>query len=139
MVGKAREFAIRKHSGQVDKAGVEYWKHPEFVASQLEDEKLKCVGWLHDVLEDTETTEEELRKEFGNEIADLVDILTHKDGEGYYEYVDRVAKNSEAKKVKLADIKHNMDLSRLPEVTEKDIERIKKYKKALLLLNGGAE
>ena len=86
-------------------------------------------------MEDSNITAEEIRSQFGDEIGDAVDAITHREKESYMEYVKRVAKNPVVKAVKIADLRHNMQLSRLPVVTDKDIERVeKKYKPALAYL-----
>ena len=134
-VKMAEEFAAKKHFGQTDKAGVAYIEHPKAVAAKLDGEKEKIVALLHDTVEDTDATVEEIRLLFGNEIAEAVSVLTHDKNEPYLEYIKKIKDNELAKKVKLADLSHNMDLSRLPKVTEKDLERVeKKYKKAIEIL-----
>ena len=135
MVKKAEEFAKKAHEGQFDKAGKPYITHPQAVAAQLDDEKAKIVAFLHDTVEDTETTIEEIRAVFGEEIAVAVDLLTHKDGVDYFDYVLGTKNNELARKVKVADLAHNMDLSRNPNPTVMDLERIEKYKKAYALLS----
>lgn len=127
---KALEFATEKHSGQVDRAGKPYIEHPKAVAKMLLKDDEKVVALLHDTVEDTDATIEEIRSKFGDKIADAVDCLTHKDGVPYMEYVKGIKPNELARKVKMADLTHNMDVRRLPEVTEADEKRIKKYKKA---------
>lgn len=132
----AEEFAEKKHSGQVDKAGIAYIEHPRAVAAKLDGEKEKIVAFLHDTVEDTDATIDEIRSIFGDEIAEAVSYLTHEKGTPYLEYVKRLKQNELARKVKLADLSHNMDLSRIPNVTEKDRERVeKKYKKAFEILS----
>lgn len=136
IVEKAYELAKKAHAGQVDKAGVDYIRHPLAVSRNeiLVSEEEKCVALLHDVLEDTDVTEEEIRKEFGDVIADGVVAMTRGKKERYEEFILRAKKNPIARKVKMADLSHNMDLSRLPEVTEKDLKRLEKYKRALEVL-----
>lgn len=129
-----RAYALAKaaHSGQVDKSGADYIGHPVTVASFVETETQKAVALLHDVLEDTNVTEDELRSLFGDEITDAVVTLTHQKGEVYMDYVARIAQNPLAKTVKMADLRHNMDISRLKKVTERDLARVhKKYEPAL--------
>ena len=133
---KAYEIAKRAHLGQVDKAGEDYIKHPEKVASFVETDEEKAVAYLHDVIEDTELTLEDLHEyEFSKEVIEAVDIITKKKGEGYQSYLNSVKKNKLARAVKLADLRHNSDLTRLTKVTEKDIERKEKYQKAIDFLN----
>ena len=133
---KAYEIAKKAHLGQVDKAGEDYIKHPEKVASFVETDEEKAVAYLHDVIEDTELTLEDLHEyEFSKEVIEAVDIITKKKGEDYRSYLNSVKKNKLARAVKLADLRHNSDLTRLTKVTEKDIERKEKYQKAINFLN----
>ena len=133
---KAYEIAKRAHLGQVDKAGEDYIKHPEKVASFVKTDEEKAVAYLHDVIEDTELTLEDLHEyEFSKEVIEAVDIITKKKGEDYQSYLNSVKKNKLARAVKLADLRHNSDLTRLTKVTEKDIERKEKYQKAIDFLN----
>lgn len=127
----AYELAKRAHSGQVDKAGVSYIDHPVAVSDMVYPEKEKIVALLHDVVEDTGITIACLRVLFDGEIADAVECLTRKAGESYNEYIRRVAQNPIARHVKIADLSHNMDLSRLPVVTDADFKRNEKYHKAM--------
>lgn len=131
---KAEAFAREKHNGQVDKSGAPYIEHPIAVASKLDGEIEKVVAMLHDTVEDTSATIEEIRSEFGNEVADAVDVLTHDKGVSYMEYIRGIWKNSLARKVKMADLEHNMDLSRLSSVGEADLKRLEKYKAAYKIL-----
>jgi len=130
----AEIFATEKHKGQVDKAGVAYIEHPRAVVAGLDGEKEKIVGWLHDVVEDTDTTIDDIRSKFGDEIAEAVDRLTHRKGVPYAEYIAGIRKNELARKVKMSDLLHNMDLSRLSVVTEKDLQRVEKYRMAYVML-----
>ena len=133
---KAYEVAKRAHLGQVDKAGEDYIKHPQKVASFVKSDEEKAVAYLHDVIEDTELTLEDLHEyEFSKEVIEAVDIITKKRGEDYQSYLNSVKKNKLARAVKLADLRHNLDLTRLTKVTEKDIERKEKYQKAIDFLN----
>ena len=133
---KAYEIAKKAHSGQIDKAGEDYIKHPEKVASFVETDEEKAVAYLHDVIEDTELTLEDLYEYgFSKEVIEAVDIITKKKGENYQSYLNSVKKNELARVVKLADLRHNSDLTRLAKVTEKDIERKEKYQKAIDFLN----
>ena len=135
IVKAADEYAARKHEGQVDKAGVPYINHPRAVAAKLDSDVEKTIALLHDTVEDTDATVEEIREMFGEEIADAVEVLTHPKDEPYMDYIRRIWTNRLARDVKLADLEHNMDLSRLNgKVTEKDLERVEKYKKARQIL-----
>lgn len=138
MVLYQQALAIAKdaHKGQVDKAGVDYIQHPLFVASLVEDELAKTVALLHDVVEDSDWTLEDLRMEgLPEEVVQAVGILTKKRNENYEEYILRVKQNPLARQVKLADLKHNSDLSRLANVTDRDRKRVAKYQKAISYLS----
>lgn len=124
------EFASEKHKGQVDRAGKPYIDHPKAVAKMLKGEDEKIVALLHDTVEDSDATVDEIRSRFGSRIADAVSCLTHDPGVPYMDYVKGIKGNALARRVKLADLTHNMDLSRLPEVTDADLARIDKYKEA---------
>jgi (p)ppGpp synthase/HD superfamily hydrolase len=130
----AEEFARRAHKGQTDKAGVDYIQHPIAVSEKVVGEDAKVVALLHDVLEDTEVSEPTIRALFGDTITDAVAAITRRLGESYMDFIARVKKNPIARIVKIADIEHNSDLSRLKMVTQKDLERFEKYKKALTIL-----
>ena len=133
---KAYKIAKKAHLGQVDKAGEDYIKHPEKVASFVKTDEEKAVAYLHDVIEDTELTLENLYEyDFSKELIEAVDIITKKRGEDYQSYLNSVKKNKLARAVKLADLRHNSNLTRLTKVTEKDIERKEKYQKAINFLN----
>ena len=137
MIAAARLIAKLAHKGQKDKAGIDYFTHPEAVAAMLETPEEKTVGYLHDTVEDTDVTVEEIRAVFGDEIADAVALMTHADGVPYMDYVKEIGKNPLARKVKLADLTHNMDISRIPNPTQRDYDRIeKKYKPAYVYLKG---
>ena len=122
------------HKGQFDKAGREYFLHPAFIAWHMDTEVEKVVALLHDVVEDSEIRLGYIRAEFGDEVADAVDALTKRFKEKYFSYLDRVKKDKIATKVKLIDLKHNSDLSRLDVVTDKDLKRVAKYAKATFIL-----
>jgi (p)ppGpp synthase/HD superfamily hydrolase len=129
-------WAVELHSYQVDKAGVPYIHHPMFVMSQVKTDIQRIVAVLHDVVEDTIATLDEVRFRFGDEVADAVDALTRRKNESYFAFIRRVKLNRDAKHVKFHDIKHNMDLSRIDNPTQKDYNRVKKYEKALDILLG---
>lgn len=129
----AIKIAVNAHSGQVDKANQPYILHPLRVMFALDNEKDKIVGVLHDVIEDTNITYEYLiSNKFGGEIEILEALrsVTRKENETYEEFINRVALNPIGKRVKLADLQDNMDISRIPNPTEKDYFRMKKYKEA---------
>ena len=110
---KAMQIAYKAHSAQLDVSGVPYIFHPYHIVEQMNDELTVCIALLHDVIEDTDITLEELEKNFPAEIIDVLKLLTHKKGEDYFEYIKRIKENPAAKAVKLADIAHNCDFSRV--------------------------
>lgn len=113
----AEKIATKAHTGQLDKAGVPYIYHPQIVSSYCESIYGKIVGWLHDVIEDTDVTMEDLRAQgFDEFLLEALDCVT-KPKVGYDEkaYYDRIKRNPLAKEVKLADLKHNSDMSRIPQ------------------------
>ena len=135
-VGAAYKIAAEAHKGQKDKAGVDYIFHPVMVASNVgDDESAIIVALLHDVVEDTNVTFEALQELLTPDELSALKLLTHNDEVPYFDYIRLIGENTLATKVKLADLKNNMDLSRLPVVTEKDLKRLEKYKKAFDLLS----
>ena len=130
----ALQIAQKAHAGQVDKAGKDYILHPMTVASYMDTDTEKAIAYLHDVLEDTDVTVDALRKIFPNEIVDTLITLTHRKDESYFEYIQRVSTSKLAKKIKVADLLHNLDITRIKEPTKQDYERLEKYKKAILYL-----
>ena len=131
---KAMIIAYNAHKNQVDKSGVPYIYHPIHVAEQMDTEEECVVAVLHDVVEDTDVTFEQLESEFPSEIIDILKLLTKTKDIDYYEYINKIKENAVARKAKIADIKHNLDRSRLDVITDKDIKREEKYKKALSIL-----
>ena len=137
MVAAARLIARLAHRGQKDKSGADYFSHPEAVAAMLDEPEEKIVGYLHDTVEDTEVTIPEIREVFGDRIADAVALMTHAKGVPYMDYVKEIGKNPLARKVKLADLSHNMDIRRIKNPGQKDYDRIeRKYKPAYAYLKG---
>lgn len=134
---KAMEICYRAHAGQLDKGGMPYVFHPIHVAEQMEDEYSTCAALLHDTVEDGGIELSELYEaDFPEEVVRTVDILTRREDEPYMEYIQRLKENSLAVKVKLADLNHNSDMSRLNIITKWDIERKEKYEKAIAILKG---
>lgn len=131
---KAMSVAYNAHINQFDKAGVPYIFHPIHLAEQMDTETECVVALLHDVVEDTDVTFEQLEKEFSSDIIKILKLLTHDKETDYMEYVKIIKENPIAKKVKIADITHNADETRLDKITEKDILRREKYKEALKIL-----
>jgi len=112
---EAMKIAYAAHHGQVDNGGIPYIFHPYHLAEQMEDEYTTCIALLHDVLEDTDVTREYLAERFPREIMEALDLLTHEEGVPYLEYVARIKTNPLARTVKLADLTHNTDQTRLPD------------------------
>ncbi len=133
---KAYKIAFEAHRDQLDKTGLPYIHHPLHLAAQMTDEVTTCVALLHDVVEDSDMTFEDLAAMgFGGEILEALRLMTHDDDTPYMDYVREIKKNPIAATVKRADLMHNSDTSRLDVVTEKDIQRVEKYKKALEILS----
>ncbi|MGN1089474.1 MAG: HD domain-containing protein [Huintestinicola sp.] len=131
----ALKTAVKAHEGQTDRCGLPYIFHPYHVAEQMKDEASTAAALLHDVIEDTDMTADDLRSiGFSEDIVRAVVLLTHEDGTDYFDYVRRLKSDPVAKAVKLADLAHNSDMTRLDIVTEKDRERLKKYQKAFEIL-----
>ena len=131
---KAMIIAYEAHKNQVDKSGVPYIYHPIHVAEQMDTENECIIALLHDVVEDTNVTFKQLEEVFSKEIIDILKLLTREENIEYDEYIKRIKNNSIASKVKIADITHNLDKTRLDFVTEVDVKRNEKYKKALQIL-----
>ena len=133
---QAIKLCFKAHEGQVDKSGLPYVHHPLHLAEQMDDEEGTIVALLHDIVEDTDYSIKDLKgMGFGDAVVEAIDIMTHRSEVPYMDYVKEIAKNSIARKVKLADLNHNCDLTRLNhEPTSKDLERVEKYKKAKELL-----
>ena len=133
-VNKALKLMYEKHKGQVDKQGIPYVFHPFTVASSMETEEETIVALLHDIIEDTDMTLEDLRKfGFAEEIIESVDILTHKENEDYATYIKRIGDDPLARKVKIADLKHNMDITRFADTIIPDtyFKKYEIYKESL--------
>ena len=136
---KAMKLCFEAHKNQVDKSGMPYVFHPFHVAEQMTDEATTIVALLHDVVEDTDYTLEDLAAEgFGKDLLEAVALMTHEDDVPYLDYVAKLKDNPIARAVKLADLAHNSDLSRIGEVDEETRERLEKYKKAMALLEGNS-
>ena len=131
---KAMNIAYNAHMNQFDKAGVPYIYHPTHLAEQMDTETECIVALLHDVVEDTEVTFQELEKDFSKEVIESIRLLTHGDDVNYMEYIKELSQNPIAKKVKIADLIHNSDETRLEKITIKDVARRERYKKALEFL-----
>ena len=134
---KAMKLCFRAHKDQVDKSGMPYVFHPFHLAEQMTDELTTVVALLHDVVEDTPYTLSELREMgFPSAAMEALALLTHDDETEYLDYVEKLKENPVARAVKLADLRHNSDLTRLDCVDEKALRRVEKYQKAMKLLEG---
>ena len=135
MTKKALMLCFEAHKEQLDKSGMPYVFHPFHLAEQMPDEDCTVVALLHDVMEDTEYGVEDLRAlGFSEAVLTALMLMTHEDDTPYLDYVAALKSNPIARTVKLADLKHNSDLTRLSVVTDKDLQRAEKYKKAIQLL-----
>ncbi|MBN2432260.1 MAG: GTP pyrophosphokinase [Acidobacteria bacterium] len=129
LLEKALLLALRAHLGRTDKAGQPYVFHPLRLLLTLDTEEEKMTALLHDVVEDSDITLEELRQAgIPETVVQAVDALTRrKPEESYEEYIERAARHSVARRVKQADLRDNMDISRLTELTARDIQRLTRY------------
>jgi (p)ppGpp synthase/HD superfamily hydrolase len=140
MLEKAIEIALRAHAGQKGKDGTPYVLHPLRLMTRMERDEERMAAVLHDVVEDSEVTLEELR-ELGmpREVVEAVGLLTHEEGVAYEDYVRRLADHPVARRIKLADLEDNSDIRRLTGMEEKDIERLRKYHRAWQILRPGPD
>lgn len=135
MTKMAMKLCFETHKDQVDKTGLPYVFHPFHLAEQMDDEISTVCALLHDVVEDSHTTFEDLAKMgFSGEIIEVLKLLTHAEEVPYMDYVREIKKNPTATKVKIADLKHNSDTTRLDVVDECAIKRNEKYTEALRIL-----
>ena len=136
MTKKALQLSFMAHKDQTDKSGMPYVFHPFHLAEQMPDEDTTIVALLHDVIEDTPYTLDDLRAMgFNEQVLDALALMTHDKRIPYMDYVAKIKGNKIARTVKLADLKHNSDLSRLNNVDEKAMKRIEKYRQAIALLS----
>jgi len=132
LLEKAIIIAVICHKGQIDIAGQPYILHPLRVMLKMKTDKEKIVAVLHDTIEDTHLTFNDLRERgFDEEIIDAINSVTKQEGESYINFVKRAKRNVIGRNVKIADIEDNLDLSRIPNPTEKDYKRQEKYKNAI--------
>ena len=124
---KAIDLAVDAYADQTDKGNATYIRHPLRVMEAVDTEPERIVAVLHDVVEDADYSLENIEKEFGEEISDAVDALTRRDDESYMDFIDRSAANQIAKKVKIADIEDNMNLTRLDSVSESILQKQATY------------
>lgn len=134
---KAMKIAYDAHNGQLDKEGIPYIFHPIHLAEQMETEEECIVALLHDVVEDTDVTFEQLSEIFSNTVIEALKLLTHDDSVEYFHYIVNIrdSQNDIAKKVKLADLHHNSDLKRIGKITTRSLKRTAKYETAIKILS----
>lgn len=146
MLSAAIKFAVEKHDGQFDKGGNPYITHCLKVMHYLksDDEELMCIAVLHDVVEDCYQESEWYDKGImdlfaigmSNRVVDGVICMSHPKNESYDRYIRRISVNIDCTRVKMADLRHNMDIRRLKDISEKDLNRLAKYAKAYHYLEG---
>lgn len=135
MTKRALALCFEAHKDQKDKSGLPYVFHPFHLAEQMEDEDTTIVALLHDVIEDTEYTIEDLQKAgFTQNVISAIALMTHDPQMPYMEYVRAIKSNPIARAVKLADLRHNSDMTRLDIITQRDEERAQKYLDAIVVL-----
>lgn len=135
MTKAALLLSFQAHKDQIDKSGLPYVYHPFHVAEQMRTEEEVCVALLHDVMEDTSLSVDDIRAVGMSEpVIEALCLMTHEPTIAYMDYVARLAQNPLARRVKMADLRHNMDLTRLDSVTSTDVRRRKKYVRAYELL-----
>ena len=135
MTRKAMRIAYDAHAGQVDKTGLPYIYHPMHLAESMTDENSVITALLHDVVEDTDLTIDDLSREgFHEDVLTALTLLTHTPAEEYMDYISRISTCPLARKVKLADLRHNSDPTRLDSMDEKMARRFEKYARAIRLL-----
>lgn len=135
MTKKALSLSFAAHKDQLDKSGMPYVYHPFHLAEQMQDEDTTIVALLHDVVEDTAYTIDDLRAMgFSEKVCDAIALMTHDPAVPYLDYVAQIKQNPIARAVKLADLRHNSDVTRLDSIDEKALRRVEKYKAAIALL-----
>ena len=133
---KALVISFNAHKEQVDKSGMPYVYHPYRIAEQMEDEYSTCVALLHDVVEDSDITLDDLKnKGFPQEVIEAIALMTHDDDTPYFDYIKRIKTNPIATAVKLADLQDNSNYERLDKVEIKDLQRLEKYREAKRILS----
>lgn len=135
MTKKAMKIAYEAHSGQMDKGNVPYIFHPYHLAEQMETEETIITALLHDIIEDTPLTLAWLREQgFSEAVLEALALLRHENDMPYMEYIRQLQNNEIACRVKLEDLRHNSDISRMDKPDDKDKKRLKKYKEAIAYL-----
>ena len=132
---KALKLCFEAHQDQLDKSGLPYVFHPFHLAEQMDDELSTVCALLHDVVEDTPISLNDLLSMgFPMEVIDVLKLLTHQESISYIDYIYKISENPIARKVKIADLRHNSDISRLNIIDYKTEIRLGKYKQALEIL-----
>lgn len=131
---KALKMAFKYHKNDLDKAGIPYVYHLYHVASSLQSEYAICVGLLHDIIEEKHVTLKDLQKEFPFEVTEAIRLLSKDDTLSYPDYIRRIKTSPVATEVKVADLRHNMDTTRLDNITEEDKKRLERYAFSLRIL-----
>lgn len=138
LTNKAMKIAYSAHHGQTDKSGLPYIFHPYHLAEQMTDETSTCVALLHDVIEDTPLSLDDLAQEFPPAVIDALRLLTHTPDMDYFDYVRAICQNPVARQVKLADLAHNLDKTRFAGCSAINADtlsrRREKYAKAKAIL-----
>ena len=136
---KALQQCFEAHRDQTDKSGMPYVFHPFHLAEQMDTEETVIIALLHDIVEDTDYTLADLAAMgFPDNVIDALALMTHDPKVPYMEYVKGISANPLATKVKLADLRHNSDVTRLDHIDEKALSRVKKYTEAIELLESVA-
>jgi len=136
LIEVALQRALQAYGGKLDKGGKPYILHPLRLMARLNDPVGQCVALLHDVIEDSDTTADDLRADgFPESVVSAVEVLTRRRGESYETFIDRIRVHPLARKVKLLDIEDNLNLLRLSAVTETDLKRVAKYHRAWMRLD----
>jgi (p)ppGpp synthase/HD superfamily hydrolase len=136
LIEKSLEIALKAYRGQTDKAGETYILHPLRLMAKMDTKEEMAVALLHDVVEDSEYTAQKLANEgIPEDVVKAVEYLTKQDGESYEDFTKRVLENNLAAKIKKADIEDNLNVLRLKELSEKDLQRIAKYHNAWHSIN----
>jgi len=139
MFDKAMEIAVRAHANQKDRYGKPYILHPIRVMMKVASELEKTVALLHDIVEDSPWTLDDLIQEgFPEEVVHAVECLTKRENEPYFDYIERVLKDPLSIRVKIADLEDNMELRRITKLSEKDQDRLERYHRAWNLLIRGS-
>lgn len=128
LIETALQIALKAHAGQVDKSGSAYILHPLRLMHKMQSEHEKAAALLHDVIEDSDFTADSLRESgIPEEIIQAVESLTKSSHESYEEFIKRAKSNPLARKVKLADLEDNINILRLENLSDTDLQRLKKY------------